>query len=356
MSHYERRLEADRDKIYGLVRGIASAVAEALHASIEALLAGDTARSYQIALQDLPINRAVRQLDAKCHAFVARHLPSAGHLRFISSVMRLNVALERVGDYAVTICREAAQLEERVPASSHKMIAELGAEAEAVLRRSVQAFLNEDVDLARTIRPAAKAFGRSYEIAHRALLTSKEDRSLPDLLALITIYTKLDRVSDQAKNIGEEALFTLTGETKAPKIYRVLFISARDSTFGPLAAAIAHKAFPGSGVYDSVGWVAAEAIAAEAQVVADELGLDLSAHRPAALPSSDQALDGYHVIVGLGANIRRNLGRIPYSTVYLEWPLPSLEGDPHRALRQGCKDLSASIQELIFTLRGEDAP
>ena len=48
-----------------------------------------------------------------CHSFVARHLPSAGHLRFVSSVLRLNVALERIGDYAVAICtRVGAALRE----------------------------------------------------------------------------------------------------------------------------------------------------------------------------------------------------------------------------------------------------
>ena len=69
----------------------------------------------EVVLGDLVVNRRVRKLDSKCHAFVARHLPSAGHLRFVSSVLRLSIALERVGDYAVIIARELAQLESPPP-------------------------------------------------------------------------------------------------------------------------------------------------------------------------------------------------------------------------------------------------
>ena len=46
---------------------------------------------------------------------LARHLPSAGHLRFVSSVLRIDLELERIGHYAATICREALQLEQRPP-------------------------------------------------------------------------------------------------------------------------------------------------------------------------------------------------------------------------------------------------
>ena len=54
-----------------------------------ALLTLDRDLAYATVLGDKPINREIRELDRLCHAFVARHLPSAGHLRFVSSVLRL---------------------------------------------------------------------------------------------------------------------------------------------------------------------------------------------------------------------------------------------------------------------------
>ena len=42
--------------------------------------------------------------------------------------------------------------------------------------------------------------------------------------ALLSALNHLERISDQAKNICEETLFTITGETKAPKVYKILFL------------------------------------------------------------------------------------------------------------------------------------
>ena len=57
----------------------------------------DNELAYLTVLGDNPINRNSRKLDSLCHAFIARHLPSAGHLRLMSSIVRVNVALERIG-------------------------------------------------------------------------------------------------------------------------------------------------------------------------------------------------------------------------------------------------------------------
>lgn len=359
MSHYERRLEADKGNIRDAIARIGKAVASAVEEAVAALLERDVARSYAVMLGDLPINRAVRALDQSCHAFVARHLPSAGHLRFISSVMRLNVALERVGDYAVTISREAAQLQGKLPEDVRTSIKEMGEEAVSILREALTAFVEMDAALARGIRPQAKAFGRDFDAAHRALIAEKDSLRTEDLIATIGILTKLDRVSDQAKNIGEEALFAVTGETKPPKVYLVHFVDARNTMVSPLAEAIARKAYPGSGEYTSGGWRAGEKLAPEAAEVAADLGLELTGFKPQPTPTGPRDLDRFHVIVGLGPNTRQHLGELPFSTIYQEWTLPSLDGAngaTRARLREIAQALSAHIGDLMVQLRGEDAP
>ena len=110
MSHYKARLERDLDRIRGDLAAIADQVQDAVKVAVHVLLGADHDKASACILGDLPINRAVRRLDRACHGFIAVHLPSAGYLRRASSVMRINTALERIGDYAVTICREAVQL------------------------------------------------------------------------------------------------------------------------------------------------------------------------------------------------------------------------------------------------------
>ena len=110
MSHYEERLEQDLAGIRERISDIASRVETALEDSMKALLEGDRHIANMTVLRDNRINRISRRVDGQCHAFIAKHIPGAGHLRWISSVIRLNVVLERVGDYAVTISRESLQL------------------------------------------------------------------------------------------------------------------------------------------------------------------------------------------------------------------------------------------------------
>ena len=112
MTHYEERLEQDLAAIRERVRDITQRVDVALAHATKALITGDRGLANETILGDLVINRRVRKLDGRCHAFVARHLPSAGHLRFVSAVMRLSIALERIGDYAVVIARELGQLDQ----------------------------------------------------------------------------------------------------------------------------------------------------------------------------------------------------------------------------------------------------
>ena len=110
MSHYEERLEHDLEEIRRHLAQVGRDVEAAFRQAVHSVLIGDHSITSQIILGDPPINRHVRQIDQLCHAFVALHLPSAGHLRFVSSALRMSVALERIGDYAVTIARVQVQL------------------------------------------------------------------------------------------------------------------------------------------------------------------------------------------------------------------------------------------------------
>ena len=140
MSHYEERLEQDLGEIRNRVQAVGARVETAFRSAIEACLAADHARASQTILGDLGINREIRRIDRVCHAFVARHLPSAGHLRFVSSVLRLDVALERIGDYAVAVGRETVQLSVGAPSRVARDIELIADQALRMLRHALRSF------------------------------------------------------------------------------------------------------------------------------------------------------------------------------------------------------------------------
>ena len=167
MSHYEARLERDLDRIAEDLAAIATQVQEALKNAVHALLSDSREQAYATVLGDLPINRAVRSLDRFCHSFIAVHLPSAGHLRWIASTMRIGIYLERIGDYAVTICREAVQLPRPPDGILAREVELMAKESGQMLNQAILAFAEQNAAAAKATMTMAeqveRAFGTVFE-------------------------------------------------------------------------------------------------------------------------------------------------------------------------------------------------
>jgi phosphate transport system protein len=360
MTAYEQRLSADKAEIRRRVAAVGERVRQAVRTAVECLLKGDRKGCARIILGDLPINRETRAINKLCHAFIARHLPSAGHLRFVSSVLQMNVALERIGDYVVTIAREGAQLADVPPPKLAEQIRAMSEQAGAVLECAMQAFSGQNADLARETKPQAIPVDRAYARVHRELVEADGPLPLGEAVALLNVCHRLERVSDQAKNICEETLFELTGETKPPKQYQILFIDARDTLIAPLAVALARKTFPDSGSYSSAGYQAGSTLAPELVALADQLPLDLDDIAPSALPDDPAFLRPFHVIVALSPEVRAHVKELPYATPFLEWDPPMLADTANGAaissrLTELSQYLSNEIHDLLVILRGEAA-
>jgi phosphate transport system protein len=362
MSHYEERLEHDLSEIRGQLADTGAKVLEAFKQSIHCVLIDDPELASEIVLGDLPINRQVRAIDALCHAFVARHLPSAGHLRFVSSALRLNVALERIGDYAVAIAREQIQLSHKPPKSFADDLELIAEQVTLMLAQALDAFNTGNADLARGTKPMGAQIEGTFEKVFNELVEEgeRESASVRDLFALLTIINRIARVADQSKNICEETVFAATGETKEPKVYRILLLDKHNDSLSQLAAAHGRKAFPNSATFDSAGWSATRSVDPRAVAVGERYGLDLSNAEPTSLDSIYDQLDDTHVIVGLQGKLRKHLGKIPFRTTLLEWDVdyPDAQVDQQRmeaTLEQSLQGVIAQIRELVETLRGEGA-
>lgn len=362
MSHYEERLQSDLTHLRQRLEQVAKAVLGAQQNSVRALLESDRSLANATILGDLHINRETRAIDAECRAFVARHLPSAGHLRFISAALRLTMELERIGDYAVTICRESVQLTTFPPARLARDMELLADQSQRALEQAIRSFSERSADLARgTMGMVAQTRG-TFDKVIRGLVKEGEQSSAPlsDLLAFQVILNRLGRVGDQAKNICEETLFAVEGTVKGPKVYRVLFVGPRDDGFSQLAAAYARKAFPESGEFLSAGLEPAQDLDPQCRRFMDNRGLDTAGLTPAPLPGRADELARFHVLVSLAGALRPHLVELPYHTVLLEWEAAPVLTDlaPEHAealLSEGFENLSVRIRQLMVTLCGEGA-
>ncbi len=359
--HYEEQLDRDLAIIRTAVKEMGERVQEAVKNAVHALLTGNRALANQTILDDGHINRDMRKVDYLCHIFVARHLPSARHLRLISSVMRVNIALERIGDYAVTICREQKQLGEPPGDMLARDIQLIAKECGIMLQQSITAFEQENADLAKGTKLMADQIEHTFSHIFPDLLALGESGgcNLREIFALFVALSHLERISDQAKNICEDAVFLVTGEEKPFKTYQVLFVDETNDAAGPMAEAIARKAFPGSGIYASSGTRPAENMHPGMVAFMNQHGFDFTDMRPQALNLLPDELENLHVVVSVKGPVSDYIPQIPFHTVDLEWdlPAPPPEGPgDDKSWAAIYEQLLLNIRHLMETLRGKEAP
>lgn len=351
MGAYEERLQKDLKRIAKRVRKMGKAVTASVENSVEAALKRDTELATETILGDLPMNRLSQELDHRCHVFVARHLPSAGHLRYISSVMRLNQTLERIGDYAETISRAALSLSGPAPESTQRDIELMGEYATKTLRRAMKAFQDGDADEAKATHQSVSSYGTIFDKVFFDLVREGEDQSRPmeDLFGLMAIFNRLERVLHQAKNICQQTVFAVTGEGKPEKTFDILFVDSRNAGASVLAEHFAKKAYAEAGSFESAGWDAVEALDPKFIEFGLTVGLDLVNEEPRQFGGRRRELREYDLIIDLAGGVHQHVTKVPFHTTLLSWPLDERD-DPAAVYGQ----LVERMADLMHILRGEE--
>ena len=352
MSLYEERLSADLESIRGELRAVTNDVSNALKLAIQAIRQEDRDLLYEVVLGDLEINRKIRKIDALCHGFVARHLPAAGHLRFVSSTLRMTIGLERAGDYAVTISRVVLQLNTPLDKKIVGEIAQLAEASHNMLRDAMRAFLEGNVEMAQTTRRMGKRIAIAYDQLFQSLIEESPRRPRLELASLMTIFAKLDRFSDQSKNICEETIFAVTGEAKKPKVFRILFLDDQNDFLSHLAEGIAWKGFSKRGVFSSAGWTPSEELHPKLLPTADRFGLELRRARPSLVTGLDESPIEYHLVVTINSADSEKLHEVAYHTILQRWEVAVPDPDSDESLDTCVRELTSHVNNLMEKLCG----
>ncbi len=362
MPLYEERLSNDLSRIRDEVADLGAAVQTAQVDAVEAALSGDRSLANHTILGDHPINRKTIEINRLCHAFLATHLPTAGHLRVISSILRLVNELERIGDYAATIAREGLQLPHLPSGHLRREMEEMAEQAKVCLQQAMKSFNERDAELARQTKSIAAQSKSRGDMAFEDLVKESETsheqiRYLFDVLILIG---RLKRICDRCKNICEETLFTVTGETKPPKAYKILFLDQNNNCQSRIAQALAGKRYPNSGEYESAGRHAGVALDTGLIDFLEERGLPVDAAEGIALPPDLAEIGKFDVVVSLQGPMSDYVRRQPFRTVFLDWDVGEVpdgldEADRSQRYMEIFREVSVRLRDLIETLRGEGA-
>lgn len=356
MSLYEERLNADLRTIRSRLKTVAMQVEDNLRHAVQSVLDLDPKLANETLIKDRAVNQEIRDLDHLCHLFVARHLPSGSHLRFVSAVLRLAVALERVGDYSVAICRVARHIESPLPDTVRNNIGMMGRHAGKALGTALAGFVEGDPDSARVSRGMATQAADVYPYALEGLISAADSDRRParDLFGVLLVLRLLQRTAEQAENVCVQTLFAVKGKRKKDKRYRILFVDRDHSMVARLAEVALSESHPHVGRIGSAGLEAAPAF--------DPKLLDFCRRRGIALAEGDaprsfaQALDvgpHYHVVVGLGVDPSRHF-EVPYRTAVLQWDLDEDGITAETEVEDVYRTLMERVRGLMTTLGVRD--
>jgi len=192
----------------------AALVESMIDRSMRAMSARDVKTLQSIIEVDEPkANEFDLRMDEACIHTIAQYQPRARDLRTIIMILKMSNDLERLGDGAVHICKNALYLIERPSFKPIPAMNRLAQEALGMLHDSINTFIVEDADAAHLIcsRDDVVDDLRDKIVADLTQTMSAQPMTVPIALRLMDISRKLERAADLSTNICEDIIFMVQG-------------------------------------------------------------------------------------------------------------------------------------------------
>jgi phosphate transport system protein len=203
--HFEAELQTLKNRL--LTMG--ALVEERAHQAVKALINRSQQQAEQIIASDKEVNDLQIDIDDRCLKLLATQTPLASDLRLITSAMKINSDLERIGDQAVNIAENVVKLLPQPPLKPLIDIPRMAEIAQQMTRDALDSFVKRDVALAREVLRRDDEVDSLKDQVFRELLTymMADPGTIQRALALILISRNLERIADHATNIAEDVIF-----------------------------------------------------------------------------------------------------------------------------------------------------
>ena len=165
---------------------------------------------------DHEVDQKEREIEALCLKLLLQQQPVARDLRLISAALKMITDMERIGDQAADIAGIVSYIAREPYIKELVHLPQMGRNAIAMVRGSLDAYVNKDMDLARKVMGMDDAIDQLFDIVKDELIDHiRSDASAGsqavDLLMIAKYY---ERIGDHAQNIAEWVEYALTGKHK----------------------------------------------------------------------------------------------------------------------------------------------
>ena len=184
-----------------------------LNKSIDALLNQDVDIALSIIENDIHINRLEEEINDRVILLLAKQQPVATDLRRLIVLIKAAHDMERVGDYAVNIAKEAIRIGKAEFVPTIKNIEEMRTITIGMLTDVMKAFIDENIEEARKIAELDDKVDNLYgqTIQQLLLVGSENPKLLSQVTQLSFVCRYLERSADHATNIAEQLFYLVKG-------------------------------------------------------------------------------------------------------------------------------------------------
>ena len=190
-------------------------VLRALRSSLNALARGDEELADEVISFDDEVDRRYIAIENGVQSLLARQTPVAADLRLVLAVLRVNLHLERMADYCVTVAKLTKLMGDLGVSDEgiNRSIEDMGQRCEQMIRVAMDAFATRDADKAETLVELDELIDRANRNATEDVLSLGDSPAEREYgLRMLVISRCVERIGDHAVDIGEQVAYLVTGE------------------------------------------------------------------------------------------------------------------------------------------------
>ncbi len=208
-----RHFQHDLDELKAKLLEMSALVENAIYRSVQGVVEKNEDLAQQVIKNEGRINQLEIEIDDLAISLLALQAPMAADLRLITAAIKINNDLERMGDLSVSMAESAIALVREPLIRPLIDIPHIAGLAQGMVRKALDAFVNRDSELARSVLASDDAVDNLRTASYHELISFMESNpsQIPQALRLLTVVRNLERIADHATNIAEDVLFLVKG-------------------------------------------------------------------------------------------------------------------------------------------------
>ncbi len=213
--HISKRFNQELEEVRNQVLKMGGLVEQQVADGLIALLEADPLLGNKVVENDSLVNAMEVEIDETCTEILARRQPAASDLRLMVSIIKTITDLERIGDEAEKLGKNAIELSaEESHSREFVELRHLGNSVKKMLNKALNAYARMDIEEALNIIQSDREINQEFDNISRLLVIKmmEDPREIKNALRISWCARALERIGDHAKNICEYIVYLVKGK------------------------------------------------------------------------------------------------------------------------------------------------